>query len=188
MGDAMTKRAAFTQAQVVRAIAAAKRAGLRIFGIRPDGTVIVHDADGPVEDALRVALGCKAELEAVSPWDDVSAVDEWKPQVELRAPHVAASGKIPLTPKLRRDRVEKWKDWVRGRPLGVLEKRALKELFLMKGQPPRHIKGAGPGTMDKLKARGFVRPVGEIKPGHFSMYEVTKKGAEEWLKICDEAF
>jgi hypothetical protein len=39
----MTRLPPFTQAQVKRAIAAAKKAGLRIIGIRPDGTIIVHD-------------------------------------------------------------------------------------------------------------------------------------------------
>jgi hypothetical protein len=39
----MTKRATFTQAQVRRSIQAARREGLRVTGIKPDGTVVVAD-------------------------------------------------------------------------------------------------------------------------------------------------
>jgi hypothetical protein len=42
----MTKRAAFTQAQVRRIIQAARREGLRVAGIKPDGTVVVFDGAG----------------------------------------------------------------------------------------------------------------------------------------------
>ena len=53
----MTEPAPFTQAQVKRAIAAAKKAGLRVIGIRTDGTIIVYDGKGRIEEALRCALG-----------------------------------------------------------------------------------------------------------------------------------
>jgi len=39
----MTRAIPFTQATLRRAIAAARKAGLRVVGIRPDGTVIVED-------------------------------------------------------------------------------------------------------------------------------------------------
>jgi hypothetical protein len=41
----MTKRSTFTQAQVRRIIKAALREGLRVTGIKPDGTVIVHEQE-----------------------------------------------------------------------------------------------------------------------------------------------
>lgn len=41
----MTARAAFTQASLKRAIQAAQKAGLRVKGIAPDGTVLVYGAD-----------------------------------------------------------------------------------------------------------------------------------------------
>jgi hypothetical protein len=41
----MTARLPFTQSQVRRAIAAARKAGLRVVGIRPDGMVIVDDGE-----------------------------------------------------------------------------------------------------------------------------------------------
>jgi hypothetical protein len=164
--------------------AAAKKAGLRILGIRPDGTVIVYDGKRPIEEALRSALGCEAEAPARSPWDEVSASDQWKERQEARqSGSVVAPDEVPLTGEAWRERVDKWKEWVRGRPLGVLEKRALRDLSAIKGQPPRHIKGAGPGTMDKLEARGFVKTAGEMKSGYFPMYKITTEGEAEWLKV-----
>ncbi len=44
----MTKRARVTQAQVRRMIQAARREGLRIAGIKPDGTVIVCEGENPL--------------------------------------------------------------------------------------------------------------------------------------------
>lgn len=42
----MTARARYTQAQIRRAIQAAKKEGLPIAGVRPDGTVIIGEAVG----------------------------------------------------------------------------------------------------------------------------------------------
>ena len=39
----MTKPLPFTQASIRRAVRAARREGLHVLGIRPDGTVIVGD-------------------------------------------------------------------------------------------------------------------------------------------------
>jgi hypothetical protein len=184
----MTKSASVTQAQFGRAIAAAKKAGLRIVGIRPDGTVIVYDGDGPIEDALRSVLGCETEARGRNPWDDV--LDD-----ELAAFEKAKSGgvktDVPVMDERWRDegwreqRLEKWKASVRRSPLGVLEKRALKALFGMKGQTPQRIKGAGPGTMDKLEVRGFARPVGEVKSGRYPTHEITAEGEAHWRTIAD---
>lgn len=44
----MSRAIPFTQAKVSRAIAAAKKAGLRVTGIRPDGTVLVQEGDTPI--------------------------------------------------------------------------------------------------------------------------------------------
>lgn len=44
----MSRAIPFTQAKVTRAIAAAKKAGLRVVGIRPDGTVLVQEGDAPI--------------------------------------------------------------------------------------------------------------------------------------------
>lgn len=48
----MTGRALpFTEAKVRRAISAARKAGLRVTGIRPDGTVLVQESDAPIVPA-----------------------------------------------------------------------------------------------------------------------------------------
>jgi hypothetical protein len=182
----MRKPAPFTQAQVKRAITAAKKAGLRIIGIRPDGTVIIYDGEGPIEEALRSALGCEPELPVRNESDAVSAFDEWTAQQEAQRPErMVASHQAPLVGEAWQQHVEKSKEWVRGRPLGIREKRALRELSTIKGQQPRRINGAGPGTMDRLEARGFVRTVGEVKPGRVPLYELTEAGEVEWLRIRD---
>jgi hypothetical protein len=41
----MTKRATCTKAQVRRIISAARLEGLRVKGIRPDGTILVDERD-----------------------------------------------------------------------------------------------------------------------------------------------
>lgn len=43
----MTAKAAVRQAEIERAIRAAQRLGLRIAGVRPDGTVIISDGETP---------------------------------------------------------------------------------------------------------------------------------------------
>jgi hypothetical protein len=43
----------FTQATVKRAIDAARKAGLTVIGIRPDGTVLVSEGENPILDTLR---------------------------------------------------------------------------------------------------------------------------------------
>jgi hypothetical protein len=140
------KTAPFTQAQVKRAIAAAKKAGLRVIGIRPDGTIILYDGKGPIEGALRSALGFEAETPTHNPWDDVSAFDDWKEQREAQRPgRVVAPHQAPLVGAAWREHAEKWKEWVRGRPLGVREKRALRELSSIKGHPPPSHQWRGSG-------------------------------------------
>lgn len=59
-------RIPFTQAKVKRAISAAQAAGLRVVGIKPDGTVLVEGGDAPIVPA--------ADTEQTEPaktsWDD----------------------------------------------------------------------------------------------------------------------
>lgn len=42
----MTKPLPFTEASIRRLVKAARKSGLRVVGIRADGTVIVQDGDG----------------------------------------------------------------------------------------------------------------------------------------------
>ena len=66
----MTKALSFTQASLRRAIAAAKAAGLRVTGIRPDGTLLVNDGDNAA--ALVPADGTGAHDDATSDhWGDL---------------------------------------------------------------------------------------------------------------------
>lgn len=64
----MTARIPFTQAQLERAIAAARKQGLRVTGIRPDGTLIVQDGDAPV-----APLDPQEQDAAASRWAEVKA-------------------------------------------------------------------------------------------------------------------
>jgi hypothetical protein len=56
----VTRPLPFTKARLRRAIEAAREAGLRVIGIRPDGTLIVDDNsqnhEEPVEEEQKVVL------------------------------------------------------------------------------------------------------------------------------------
>ncbi len=65
----MTTRAPFTQQTVRKAIAAARKEGLHIHGIRPDGTVMVGE-NPPLESA---AAPLASENAPPSKWEDVEA-------------------------------------------------------------------------------------------------------------------
>jgi hypothetical protein len=65
----MTKRAQFTQSQVCRLIQAARRKGLRIAGLRPDGTVVVYEGDNPLVPVDRSLAGSNY-AEALRKWGD----------------------------------------------------------------------------------------------------------------------
>jgi hypothetical protein len=65
----MTKRVAFTQAQVRRTIQAARREGLRVAGIKPDGTVVVYDGGENPLAQLDGLMGGSEDTGAVR-WGD----------------------------------------------------------------------------------------------------------------------
>jgi hypothetical protein len=62
----MTRALPFTQASLRRAIEAARKAGLNVTGIRPDGTVIVRESTEIVVDALS-----GRETDPISKWEDI---------------------------------------------------------------------------------------------------------------------
>jgi len=64
----MTKPLPFTQASIRRAVLGARSAGLRVTGIRPDGTVMVDEGEGPVDLSPPVAPN-----QASSRWEDAEA-------------------------------------------------------------------------------------------------------------------
>jgi hypothetical protein len=63
----MTTRVPFTKAKIKRAITAARELGLRVKGIRPDGTVEVEDTDAPIVPEI----GERQADAADTSWDDV---------------------------------------------------------------------------------------------------------------------
>jgi len=62
----MTRALPFTEHSLRRAIAAARKSGLKITSIRPDGTLVVHES---MEIATELAPVDDAD--AVSKWEDV---------------------------------------------------------------------------------------------------------------------
>jgi hypothetical protein len=64
----MTARLPFTQQSVRRAIAAARKEGLRVTEIRPDGTLVVQDGDAPV-----APLETQEHNDRASRWAEVKA-------------------------------------------------------------------------------------------------------------------
>ena len=67
----MTKRSGVTQAQVRRMIQAAQREGLRIAGIKPDGTVIVYEREeNPLVPVDRPLVG-PHDADVLRRWGDV---------------------------------------------------------------------------------------------------------------------
>lgn len=67
----MTRALPFTQASLRRAIAAARKEGLRTTGIRADGTLIVDAGDGPPEGIGSLTPDGQATVP--SKWEDVEA-------------------------------------------------------------------------------------------------------------------
>ena len=62
----MTRGLPFTQASLRRAIEGAREAGSRVTGIRPDGTLIVHERMETVVDTFPAD-----QTETLSKWEDV---------------------------------------------------------------------------------------------------------------------
>lgn len=72
----MTRPLPFTQASIQRAIAAARKAGMRVTGIRMDGTVVLEDGDKVV-----AAVSDSAQVLQIEPpsskWQD--RAEWWTP-------------------------------------------------------------------------------------------------------------
>jgi len=71
VGIRLTRALSFTQASLRRAIEGARKAGLHVTGIRPDGTLIVHDGDSRPADIVSLAPNGHTPLP--SKWEDVEA-------------------------------------------------------------------------------------------------------------------
>jgi predicted DNA-binding transcriptional regulator AlpA len=79
-----------------------------------------------------------------------------------------------------------WEALIRSRPLGIREKRALEGYFCGKGQSKVEVNGAGPGTIDRLVARGFIEVVAERGEGRMPYYGITPAGEIAWQALSDE--
>ena len=67
----MTRPLPFTEASLQRAIRAARKSGLRVTGIRSDGTLLVNDGDN-VPDSVAPSH-TDSDTTALSKWGDVQA-------------------------------------------------------------------------------------------------------------------
>lgn len=68
----MTRALPFTQASVRRAVKAARQAGLRVTGIRADGTVMVQDGDNATPDVPNASASIQTDAPS-SKWEDAGA-------------------------------------------------------------------------------------------------------------------
>jgi hypothetical protein len=66
--SAVTRALPYTEYSLRRAITAARKAGLRITGIRPDGTLIVREGSESIVDTTQID-----EVTAASKWEDIEA-------------------------------------------------------------------------------------------------------------------
>lgn len=69
--SAMTRPLPFTQASLRRTIEAARKAGLQVTGIRPDGTLVVQDVENAPDTVPRVRI--EGQSAPSSKWEDVEA-------------------------------------------------------------------------------------------------------------------
>jgi hypothetical protein len=67
----MTQAIPFTKARLRRAIEAAREAGLRVTGIRPDGTLLLNDGDNLPRGGVQ--LPPEGDTAAISKWGDMQA-------------------------------------------------------------------------------------------------------------------
>lgn len=68
----MSRALPFTKASVMRAITAAQCSGLRVTGIRPDGTVLTDSGDKPAPD-VHDAPSIRQTSPILSKWEDQEA-------------------------------------------------------------------------------------------------------------------
>jgi hypothetical protein len=68
----MTRPLPFTEASLQRAIRAARKAGLRVMGIRADGTLLVNDGDN-LSDTVAPSHTDGDTTALSSKWGDVQA-------------------------------------------------------------------------------------------------------------------
>ena len=79
-----------------------------------------------------------------------------------------------------------WEALICSRPLGIREKRAPEGYFLGKGNTKLDVNGAGPETIERLVARGFIEFVAERGEGRVPYYGITTAGEAAWQALNSE--
>ena len=98
-------------------------------------------------------------------------------------PHALANPLDRMPPAVRKYAEGEWEELVRKSPLSKLERMALERFFHKPKGSLAYVKGAGPATIDRLKARGFIAVLKERDEGRFPYHEITPAGEAEWLRI-----
>lgn len=90
-------------------------------------------------------------------------------------------GKYPIGSRVYAD--GEWEELVRKSPLTKLERVALESFFCKPKGSLAYVRGAGPTTVDRLKARGFIAVLKKRDEGRAPYHEITPAGEAEWLRI-----
>jgi hypothetical protein len=185
------KAARFTQADVARAIRAAKQAGAAGVRILPDGTIQIELAAidtgaelggiktepvpaKPRRFGDRIGVGHR-QAASIDPL--AIALERWE-RGEITLDQLPP-GRYPNGMRVYAD--GEWEAIVRSRPLGKLERSCLKAYFEADGAP--NFCDSGPATNEKLEARGFIEVSGTRREGYMPHYRITPAGKAEWLRL-----
>lgn len=140
------------------------------------------------------------DVEEKNPWDKISEKKAPTPDTERKLPiipetdaHYKWLGFDPATmtgddyTRLFKEAQERWKASIPGAPLNVRERRALNQLAAY-GVGARAkdsaIKDCGPGTLDRLMARGFVETQNQEKyPDRLEYLILTAAGMKAWEEL-----
>jgi hypothetical protein len=195
-----------TQADIARALRAAKQAGAAGVEIRPDGTIeiklhrdgVQHQDKAPYRAGLanwddvladkRTAspaetkprrFGDRLRAQQPSGTDPLSqAFDRWT-RGEITLDQLPV-GKYPNGMRVYAD--GEWESIVRASPLQKRERDAIEAYFKAKGTIG-YVKGGGLLTTERLAARGFVEVVQTREDGRVPYYGITPDGEAAWLAI-----
>lgn len=166
----MTSKIPFTQAGLKRAIKAARDAGLRVTGIKPDGTVLVEEHGAHATHAVDNDWNFET---AGQPAEPRSAEDNLR----------ALAGR-PIFDGGYAFNAEEYAEYLRAKPLSKRERDAL-DLFF--DRPEGSVircteRGAGLHTMQRLAARGYLTPLPAEK-GRVPDHTITQAGKDALLLL-----
>ncbi|WP_445219795.1 hypothetical protein ACKWRH_06505 [Bradyrhizobium sp. Pa8] len=91
------------------------------------------------------------------------------------------------TPPLKRQTMEERDAEIRTERVWPSERKYLALFYLAKDAPlPSCINGAGHEAPRRLKARGFLKQVGESKSDYFAVWKITPEGEAAWLAMLGQ--